>query len=266
MSVSASEPVYDTIGKGYNTTRKADPFITDTIYNLLSPRPGGHYLDIGCGTGNYLAAMESRGLRMTGVDPSEIMLQQAMLKGLSAGLVRASAENLPFPANSFDGAMATLTIHHWTDLGSGLDQLHHVLKAGSHLVLFAFTPEQVQRYWLAHYFPKMIKQDTAGIPSLEKIHSLLATAGFTDLVTVPYFVREDLQDQFMYAFKHKPEKYLDENVRRGTSAFALAKDQEEIASGLALLKDDLATGKIAEVIAKFENSGGDYLFLKATKG
>jgi ubiquinone/menaquinone biosynthesis C-methylase UbiE len=263
MSMSAAGAIYNTIGKSYNVTRKADPYIADRVYRLLEARPGGDYLDIGCGTCNYLAVMESYGLNMTGIDPSETMLDAARSRGLSARLIRAGAESIPLPDDSCDGAIAMLTVHHWNDLATGLEQLHRVVKKGGKVVFFTYTPEQVRGYWLAHYFPEMIGQGASGIPSFEKMKALLELAGFGAIQAFPYFVTDDLQDKMMYAYKLQPEKYLEEEVRRNTSGFALANNQEEIASGLRLLSQDIASGRIRQVMAQYENEFGDYLFITA---
>jgi ubiquinone/menaquinone biosynthesis C-methylase UbiE len=266
MTMSAASAIYNTIGRSYNVTRKADPYIAERVVQLLEARTGGNYLDIGCGTCNYLAVMEAHGLNMTGADPSETMLEAGRHRGLSAPLIHASAESIPLPEDTFDGAIAMLTVHHWNDLAAGLCELHRVVKKGGNLVIFTYTPEQVLGYWLAHYFPELIAQGAAGIPSLEKMSALLEAADFGSIQSFPYFVRDDLQDQFMYAFKRQPAKYLEEDVRNGTSGFTLAKNQEEIAAGLRVLEADLASGRINQVMAQYENQSGDYLFIRAVNG
>lgn len=49
--------IYNTIGKTYDLTRKADPMITETIIKLLKPKESGKYLDLACGSGNYTVAL-----------------------------------------------------------------------------------------------------------------------------------------------------------------------------------------------------------------
>src|SRR5688572_7818509 len=123
--------LYDTIGNNYNTTRKADPFIAGRLYELLQPVSNGQYLDIGCGTGNYLTALSEKGLRFYGIDPSETMLQEAKAKNKQATFIKASAENIPLDNDSIDGAIGTFTMHHWDDIGKGLAELYRILKPGS---------------------------------------------------------------------------------------------------------------------------------------
>ena len=94
---------------------------------------------------------------------------------------------------------------------------------------------------------------------------MLHTAGLKVTAEEPYFVQDDLRDHFMYSHKYRPEQYLSQVVRDGASGFRLAKDQQEIEQGLQALKRDIHTGPINDVITRYENTMGDYLFLKAVK-
>ncbi len=72
-----NETKYDQIGDGYNNTRMADGYLTERLAAFLQPQTDKAYLDIGCGTGNYTAALAGKGINITGVDPSEKMLEEA---------------------------------------------------------------------------------------------------------------------------------------------------------------------------------------------
>ena len=147
---------YDRIGEGYDHTRQADPYLTERILELLGSPASGEFLDIGCGTGNYSVALSERGPRITGVDPSAKMLARAASKSNRVTWVAGSVEQLPFANQQFDGAMAILTTHHWSDLAQGFREIARVLVPASPFVLFTSTPEQMRRYWLCHYFPRMM--------------------------------------------------------------------------------------------------------------
>ena len=81
----------------------------------------------------------------------------------------------------------------------------------------------------------------------------------------PWFVPRDPIDLFLYSGKHKPGIYLDERVRQGISTFANLADGMEMASGLARLTHDIATGTIAQVMADHVSYAGDYLFAVAER-
>ena len=71
-------------------------------------------LDIGCGTGALCKTLDDKGLKVTGVDPSEGMLKQAKKK-LAATDVdlfkMIPRDRLPFDDNSFDVAITSYVAH-----------------------------------------------------------------------------------------------------------------------------------------------------------
>lgn len=255
--------LYNTIGHLY--TRKADSYIANQLYDFLLPTPEGLYLDIGCGTGNYLKALYDKGLNFYGVDPSEVMLEKAKIKNPHATFITAQAENIPLSNHFFDGAIAVLTFHHWTNKIEALKEVNRVLKSNSKLVFFSFTPEQMQGYWLYHYFPKMIENCMKVIPPLKVMKEWLIHSGFTSIQTEEYFVHPGLQDHFLYSHKYSPEKYLLEEVRDQTSGFKVLSEPIELGKGLQSLEKDIESGKIKSIIDQYENNLGDYLFIVATK-
>src|SRR5262249_5560327 len=117
MSVA---PVYDRIGKGYAVTRRADPRIARMIRAALGD--ARRLLNVGAGTGSY----EPDDMDVVAVEPSWEMIRQR--RPGAAPVVRAAAERLPFASRAFDGAMAILTLHHWTDREAGVRELGRVAR------------------------------------------------------------------------------------------------------------------------------------------
>jgi len=107
--MGAPQVLYNTIGMGYNATRQADPYITDKLFEFLSPERGNLFLDIGCGTGNYTIALAEKGLDFYGVEPSEKMLDIAKTKNKNINWQTGFAEQIPTQNNMFNGVVATLT-------------------------------------------------------------------------------------------------------------------------------------------------------------
>ena len=71
-------------------------------------------VDIGCGTGALCAALSSKGLEVTGIDPAEKMLNIAKKKlaGEKVVLLKADVlEKLPFRDHYFDIAIASYVAH-----------------------------------------------------------------------------------------------------------------------------------------------------------
>lgn len=75
----------------------------DLIQRLLKPVDGERLLDMGCGPGNHLRFFRGKGCDITGVDPSQHMLDLARknLRG-RAELCPGDYGDLPFSDNEFD--------------------------------------------------------------------------------------------------------------------------------------------------------------------
>ena len=125
--------LYDTIGHGYRRLRQQDPRIANRIFAALGR--AASVVNVGAGTGSY----EPRDRKLVAVDPSQVMLRQRALDAAPA--VQASATDLPFRDESFDAALAVLTIHHWPDLARGLQELRRASRRRTVILTFdpAFT-------------------------------------------------------------------------------------------------------------------------------
>ncbi len=256
--------LYDQIGGNYDATRRADPEIARRLIEYLSPEPAGLYLDVACGTGNYTAALASAGLRLCGVDQSARMIAGARPKRARVRWLVADVARLPFSDGLFSGAICTLAIHHFRELGSPFGEVSRVMGRGR-FVLFTAAPEQMRGYWLNEYFPAALEKSIEQMPSPERVEEALAAAGFESVRSAPYGVANDLRDLFLYSGKQRPEMYLDPRVRAGISTFAVLADPSEVRAGCEQLARDIRSGRIADVIKAYAHDRGDYLFVIAEK-
>jgi len=260
-------PLYDEIGKGYDTTRRADPYIAERLAHLLNVERDGRYLDIACGTGNYTVALSAKGASFCGLDASKEMLYSARSKSTEINWTLGDVSQLPFKDNSFDGTSCILAIHHFDEINTSFREAFRVLSSGK-FVIFTATPEQMQSYWLNEYFPVAMKNSMKRMPPLELMHESLKSAGFKQISTELYEVKDDLRDLFLYGGKHRPGLYLNPNVRRGMSTFAAVARQEEVSIGCKRLEANIKSGRIKQVMADYEKRArgkGDYLFVIASK-
>ncbi len=255
---------YDSIGPHYDRTRRADPRIAAALRRHLKPSAEGRYLDLACGTGNYTIALAGTGLANCGVDRSEAMIGAARRKAPALPWSVAGADALPFAADAFDGAVCTLAIHHFADLGVIFSEVYRIMESGR-FVIFTSSPEQMRHYWLNRYFPTAMERSIAQMPDPRDVEEALAKAGFRTIATEPFFVPDDLADQFLYAGKARPALYLDPAVRAGISTFFSLASAKEVRDGLARLAADISSGTVKDVIRSFDDAGGDYLFIIAEK-
>lgn len=223
-----SEPLYDRIGTGYPATRRADPRIATAIEEALGS--ARTVVNVGAGTGNY----EPPGREVTAVEPSQEMIDQRPPG--SAPVVRSAAETLPFADDSFDAAMALMTIHHWRNVERGLAELRRV--ARERVVILTWDPQMAAASWLqAEYFPEIPRLGSMRVPSPAEVAEALDGA---EVRVVP--IPRDCQDGFLEAYWARPEAILDPRVRAGTSAFPQL-DHETTARGLERLRRDLESGE-----------------------
>ena len=186
-------------------------------------------VNVGAGTGSY----EPTGRAVVAVEPSGAMVRQRAPG--AAPVVRAVAERLPFPRGGFDGAMAVLTVHHWTDAAAGLAELRRV--ATGPVVVLSFDHAVHSRQWIvADYLPEMAGLDS-DVPAPEEIAGALG-GGRVEVVPVP----ADCVDGFCHAFWARPAAYLDPSVRDGISGIARL-PRETVTGAMARLEDDLSTGR-----------------------
>jgi ubiquinone/menaquinone biosynthesis C-methylase UbiE len=257
-------PLYDCIGLQYDTTRRADPYLVARLIYHLNPVPHDEYLDMACGTGNYIVAVAQTGIRVHGVDQSWRMIAAAREKSQAVAWHLGNVEALPFRDGIFSGVLCTLAIHHFQALHPAFQEIFRVLARGR-FVLFTATAEQMRGYWLNAYFPTAMARSIVQMPTLPEIVHALRESGFSTIHTEPYQVRTELQDFFLYSGKHRPEIYLDPHVRAGISTFAALAETAEVEAGCRRLLQDIQSGRIARMIARDQHTQGDYLFVVGEK-
>ena len=214
---------YEKGGSGYALRRRTDPRIAALIREALGPVRS--VINVGAGAGSY----EPGDLEVTAIEPSSSMRSQRP-ENLSVAL-DAVAENLPFAENSFDAAMATITIHQWSDSDQGLHELRRVSRGP--VVVLTFDGDALDDFWLARYAPEMIEAERRRYPKID--HVRLVLGGTSSVSTVP--IPHDCVDGFTEAFYGRPEAFLDPEVRRSQSAWSFVGPDAEARFTRALAAD-----------------------------
>lgn len=97
---------------------------------------GEEVLDAGCGTGIYLAELISIGVKPTGIDQDEALLDYAAkAKGLGPVLVRGPLVPLPFVSRSFDKVLCVCTLEFVVQPEKAVSEMERVLRPGGMLLL-----------------------------------------------------------------------------------------------------------------------------------
>ncbi len=72
--------LYNKIGEDYDTTRQADPYILSSMIKWLNIKSGSKYIDIACGSGNYIVELAKTNIELYGIEESTLMISNARAK------------------------------------------------------------------------------------------------------------------------------------------------------------------------------------------
>ena len=208
--------------------RQPDPRIAAYIHAALGDAQT--VVNVGAGAGSY----EPTDREVTAVEPSLSMRRQRPAH-LSAA-IDAVAEDLPFPDDSFDAAMATITIHQWPELDRGLRELRRVSRGP--VVILSADPVALANFWLIEYVPELLRAEQARVPETARLQQVLGGTSTVTAVPIPL----DCTDGFSEAFYGRPERFLDPSVREAQSSWQFVAP-EVAAAGLRRLRADLESGE-----------------------
>lgn len=148
-------------------------------------------LDIGCGAGFTAEFLAMRGARVVGIDPTESALRVAEMHAKECDLniqyVVGSAEQLPFPEDTFDVVVCVDVLEHVVSLEKSLQEAWRVLKPGGHLFFDTINRTFLSRVvmiWLLEYVLGIIPRGAHDwnmfiVP--ERLRQSLRAVGFMDV-------------------------------------------------------------------------------------
>ena len=170
------------------------------LSKLARYHPTGILADIGCGPGRLTALIAQRHphLHVVGIDSAAEMIRTASTNASSLHLSdrvefrEGDVGSLRIPDGTFDFAVTTLSLHHWSDPSRGLAEVHRVLKTGGQLLLFDLRRDPRRFfYWLLRFaqgivVPAALRRINEPLGSLlssyslAELQGLLARSGFKE--------------------------------------------------------------------------------------
>ena len=108
-------------------------FAFPTLISSLPQQKSGRVLDVGCGDGDLVLAVQSRGWQAEGIDPDPAAVQFARQRGADVRLGALSDQR--YDSDSFDGIVMNHAIEHVADPVGSLRECHRILRPGGRLIL-----------------------------------------------------------------------------------------------------------------------------------
>ncbi|MDP3207625.1 MAG: class I SAM-dependent methyltransferase [Rhodoglobus sp.] len=169
--------------------------------NLLSPlfadfagvESGQRALDVGCGPGALTAELVSRlGTdAVAAVDPSVSFVEAARERYPEVDIREAKAENLPFPDDTFDVALAQLVVHFMKDPVAGITEMRRVVRDGGVVAatVWDFVGERspLTVFWQAARELDSTVRDDSAVPGASEgdLTRIFTESGLGDVREVP---------------------------------------------------------------------------------
>jgi hypothetical protein len=218
---------YDAHGAGYALQRRPDPRIAAQVWAALGE--ARTVLNVGAGAGSY----EPSDRHVIAIEPSAAMRAQ---RPADRPAIRGVAEALPLDDKSVDAAMASMTVHQWSDPAKGVAELRRVSRGP--VVILSPDPEIQPRFWLYDYAPGLAAAKQRRYPPMKLIASWLGGRVRAEAATIPF----DCSDGVCEAFYGRPERLLDPAVRKAQSSWGFLAPGEEERS-IRALETDLKSGR-----------------------
>lgn len=154
---SVADIDYDKIADEYAQHRRASALAVDELLEQRSLTSDSRILELGCGTGNHVAALvDAASCEGWGIEPSAGMIQYAS-SGDNLRLVRGLSQFLPFAESRFDLLFSVNVIHNIVDTVTYFDEALRVLRPGGLICTVTDSLEMIERRRpLSKYWPETI--------------------------------------------------------------------------------------------------------------
>ena len=196
-----TEETFDRIAHEYDEAlppHVVEHYLDKRVRYILDKISTGRGLDVGCGTGVLAGRLAASGLHMTGLDPSQGMLDVMSDSHPAVEGVRGDGAQLPFEDATFDLAITVAALHHVADpadVRRTLVEMVRVLRPGGRIVIWDHNPRNP--YW-KHLMARVPQDDGSErlVPEEEIVGGLeeggAQILGSDQLGLVPDFVPPSL--------------------------------------------------------------------------
>lgn len=244
--VDTGQVDYDRIAPSYNRryASAGRQGVAVALRELASGLDAGRILEVGCGTGHWLASLRAVSGQLYGLDLSAGMLAQAQQREENLALVRGQAGQIPFPDASIDLVCCVNAIHHFQQQPGFVAEARRVLRPGGVLAVIGMDPRAHRRRWYIYeYFAGTYQTDLARFPSWGTVLDWMLASGFQQ---VEWRLVEQIRD-------HKVGRsvFADPYLQKDAVSQLTILSVGAYAAGMARIEDALATAEAADKTLTF---------------
>ena len=148
MPVHHSSSGYESGAGAYVQGRPGYPAEASAwLRDLLGVAPGRKILEVGAGTGKFIAVLKECGGEIVAVEPIAGMREQLIHSFPDLTILAGTAETIPLPDGSVDAVVCAQAFH-WFATAAALQEMHRVLAPGGALGLI-WNVRDESRPWVA---------------------------------------------------------------------------------------------------------------------
>ena len=177
-----------------------------TLEKLLSHADlnGKIVLEIGCGSGRITQLYANSAQFVVGIEPEMADVSEAARTIPNASFLCGSGMNMPFPSESFDIILFTLSLHHHPHCLDALSEARRIVSSSGQVLVLEPTPEsQIQR------FCNIFVNEDHRLAAVEKALPRCDLEITSRECFTTYWEFSDFEDAANYAFtyyNHPPDK------------------------------------------------------------
>jgi ubiquinone/menaquinone biosynthesis C-methylase UbiE len=177
---------YDQIARTYDRRYERSTYegVEHALRGFIGGRSGLQVLEVGCGTGHWLEALQPSGVHLTALDFSAGMLAQAQVRLPRISFIQGMAERLPLATESFDRVFCINAFHHFPDKAAFLPEARRVLQPGGTILIVGLDPHSgVDQWFIYDCFKESFEVDQQRFPATSTLRAWMKEAGFADCTT-----------------------------------------------------------------------------------
>ena len=238
---------YNSIAATYDNRYKANNLsdVSDTLKAVTKKVNADRVLEVGCGTGKWLADLRPFVKELYGVDPSMGMLGKARERDETFNLLCTRDTEMQFNDSFFDLIFCVNAIHHFNEPSSFVKKAFQMLRPGGTFCIIGWDPTTPEDYWYIYdYFYGIRETDLERFPTWSDVKSWMENANFSDITLNKIKVISD---------KHEGKDVLDSPFikKDSCSQFALLTD-EEYANGMESIRKAILKAEANNTVLEFK--------------